>query len=312
MRAILTSGDDGMSNKEIAIALTGALSPQGLANALKALQTKGLVYRDIAPGKKISGAHASYRSTAASFEPAFVNNAAEFMLSKEAAMIHLPIATSPPVTANCLFPSAALISETKEPFRTLGDDADLGRRLRDVANRVTSAWLDYRMGSYGADSLRIVTEYEDALATYLRLFECKLQRWVPQTAREPPPRGPYSFVDPLDMVEHAHSIDWPLKKYHITEEELEQRHALFPHAGDELDRLSVKELRKLKAVVYNRRKKRIYEEYLKALVPPKTLLLLDFGLSSASLREHLGSRFVVVNSFGQEGGAGDAKIESEA
>ncbi len=302
-----------MSNKELAKALTKRLSPQGLADALKTLQAKGFIYRDIMATKKIRGAHASYKSKAASFGPVFLNSAAEFMLSKEAAMIHLPIATAPAETANCLSPSATLMVEGKEPFSALRDDKDLGRKLHDVTDRVASAWLDHRMRTYDAQSLKVVEEYEDALSTYLRLFECKLQRWAPGTAKEVP-GGSYTFADPLDLVvySHSHSIDWPLKKHLMTEEELEERHADFPDTGDALGRLSVGEFRKLKAIVYDARKKRIYEEYLKALVPPKTLLLLDFGLSSAPTREHLNSQFETVDTFGEEGNIAEIKVGSVA
>ncbi len=312
MREILKSLDRGMSNKELAKALTKRLSPQGLANALKTLQAKGFIYRDIM-ATKISGAHASYRSTAASFEPMFLNNAAEFMLSKEATMIRPSIATAPSDTANCLFPAATLMSEAKEPFLALEDDEDFGRKLRDVTDRLASAWLDYRMRTYDAQSLKIVEEYEDALSTYLRLFECKLQRWAPGAAKEVP-GGSYTFADPLDLVEnsHSHSIDWPLKKHHMTEKELEQRHADTPNASDALGRLTVGEFRKLKGIAYNERKKRIYEEYLKALVPPKTLLLLDFGLSGASVGEHLKGQIETVKAFEEEVNIGEFKVGSVA
>jgi hypothetical protein len=90
----------------------------------------------------------------------------------------------------------------------------------------------------------------------------------------------------MDMVENSHGIDWLLNKYQITEEELEKRHKDFPKAHDELGAMSTERLGKLRATLVNDRKRRIYEEYLRALALPKTAVLLDFGLSSASETKH--------------------------
>ena len=309
MREIVRSKDQGLSNKELARALTKRLSAQGLADALKVLQSKGLIFRDIMASEKISGAHASYKSTAASFEPVFLNDAAEFVLSEETARIHLSIATPRFDTANCLYPSVTLMSEAKNPFSTLRDNESFRRKLRDVVDQVITTWLDYRIKAYDQRSLKIVEEYEDALASYLRLFDCKLQRWAPKAAKEATGTR-YTFVDPLDLVESAHSVDWPLKKHQFTEEGLRQRHKDLPNADDELGRLSVEKFRKLKAIVYDETKKRAYEGYLKSLVPPKTLMLLDFGVSGESVRKHLRSQRETCNALEEEGNIGEIKIGS--
>ena len=310
LREIVRSKDRGLSNKEVASALSERLSPQGLAHALKVLQSKGLVYRDILASEKISGAHASYKSTAASFEPVFLNDAAEFILSKETATIEPSIGPSLFYTANCLYPRVRLMSEAKDPFSTLRDNEDFGRKLRDVTDLVTSTWLDYRMKTYDQRSLKIVEEYEDALASYLSIFGCKLRRWAPGAAKEVMDIH-HRFVDPFDMVGSYHSIDWPLKKYHMFEEELEWHHENFPNADDELSGLS-EQLRKLNAIVYDKRKKRVYEEYLKALVPHKTLMLLDFGVSGASLRKHAKSQEEAFDALGEEGNIGEIPFGSVA
>ncbi len=276
LRETLRSKGEGLSNKELAMALKGKLSDQGLADALKGLQSKALVYRDAMSKSKIKGAHALYKSTATSSEELFLNEVAEFVLSEETATIPLSVTPAPFATATCLYPSASLASEATDPFSALIEDEDLGRRLWDVAQCITSTWLDYRGKNYNEGSLKVVGEYEEALATYLWLFHCHLRRWAPGATNELRD-GPCNYVDPLDMVLSSHSIDWLLEKYHISEEGLERRHKNFPNTDDGLGRLGVEGLRGLKAIVFNRRKKRIYEEYLKSLVPPKTLMLLDFG-----------------------------------
>src|ERR1039457_769136 len=115
LREIVRSKDRGLSNKEIASELSERLSPQGLADALKVLQSKGLIFRDILASEKVAGAHASYKSTAASFEPVFLNDAAEFILSKETVTIEPSIGPSLFDTVHCLYPSVRLMSEAKDP-----------------------------------------------------------------------------------------------------------------------------------------------------------------------------------------------------
>ena len=132
----------------------------------------------------------------------------------------------------------------------------------------------------------MVKRYEKALATYLLLFRCQLKRWAPATSNGHPYQGSYNLVDPMDIVENSHGIDWLLIRYHITEEELEKRHKDSPKADDELGAVTTEQLGKLRATLFKGKKKRVYEEYLRALALPKTAVLLDFGLSSASWTKH--------------------------
>jgi hypothetical protein len=271
-----------VSNKELAKGLGDRLSHQGLADALKSLQAKGLIYKDAM--SKRNGAHALYKSTTVSAEAVFRNDAAEFLLSKETALTPLAL-VAPPLTSG-IYPSATLASGANSPLSNLRKNEDFGRKLWDAAQCIVSTWLDYRWRNYNVKHLTVVKRYEEALATYLLLFGCQLKRWAPAASNEPRHQGSYSLVDPLDMVENSQGIDWLLNKYHITEEELEKRHKDFPKADDELGTMSAEQLGKLRATLFNGRKRRIYEEYLRALALPKTTVLLDFGLSSASGTKH--------------------------
>lgn len=281
LREVLKSKEKGLSYNELLRVLRDRLSNQGLSDALKGLQMKSLIYRDFM--NKAKGSHAVYRSTATSFDAVYVNDMAEFLVSNDAATTKISLPASRFET-NCLYPGVTLISEARETFAVLGENHDFGTKLRDAAQHVISAWLEHKQKSYNEHSLEVVKDYEEALAKYLWLFECQMKKWTPGAVNELK-LGPYNYVDPLEMVESAGDIDWPLEKYHIDEEGLGLRKKNFPNADDELSRTSVEGLRKLKRTVYHKEKKRAYEEYLKSLIPPKTVVLMDFRLSAESARK---------------------------
>lgn len=294
LREILKS-EKGLPFNKLLMALRGRLSPQGLSDALKNLQGKSLIYRDFMT--KTKGSHALYKSTATSFDTLFTNDMAEFLVSKEAARtgISLP---APTFATSCLSPSATLVSEAREAFGVL-ENEDFGTKLWGAAQHIVSVWLEYRQRNYNDHSLKVVKEYEEALARYLWLFECQMKRWAPLAVNDLK-KGPYNYVDPLDMIEGTDNIDWPLQKYHITEEELEESHKKFPNSDSELGKLSAEELRKLKAIVYNKKKRQTYEEYLKFLIPPKTVLLLDFRLSAISAKKQITGKIESAENADEE------------
>jgi hypothetical protein len=282
LREILRSEERGVSYNVLLKTLRNRLSNQGLSDALKGLQVKSLIFRDFM--SKTKGSHAVYRSTRSSFEAVYANDVAEFLVSEGVTTSGVSLPSSKFETGS-LYPHVSLVSEVREEFAPLKENKDLGVKLRGVAQHVASAWVEYKQNHCNEHSLEVVKEYEQALAEYLWLFECQTKRWAPGAANDLK-AGRYNFLDPLDMVENAGNIDHPLRKYQIDEEHLEWRRKSFPNADDKLSRTSVEELQKLKSVVYDKEKKRTYEEYLKSLIPPKTVLLMDFRLSTESAWKH--------------------------
>lgn len=282
LREVLRSEEKGAPYNELLKRLNDRLSNQGLSDALKALQLKSLIFRDFM--SKTKGSHAVYRSTGSSFEAVYANDVAEFLVSEDATATKISLPASRFETGS-LSAHVSLLSEGKEAFASLKAGKEIGMKLLGAAQEVASAWVEYRQSHYNEHALEVVREYEQALAEYLWLFKCQMKRWAPGVVNDLK-AGPYDFFDPLDMVESAGNVDHPLRKYQIDEDRLGWRRNAFPHADDELSRMSVKGLRNLKSIVYDKEKKRGYEEYLKSLIPPKTVLLMDFRLSTESGRKH--------------------------
>lgn len=296
LREILKSEKEGASYNVLLKTLKDRLSNQGLSDALKALQVKTLIFRDFM--SKTKGSHAVYRSTRSSFEAVYVNDVAEFLVSEGAAATGVSLPSSRFETSS-LYPHVSLVSEAKEAFASLKENKDIGVKLLGAAQQVASAWVEYRQNHYNEHTLEVVKEYEQALAEYLWLFKCQTKRWAPGAVNDLK-AGPYDFVDPLDMVENAGNIDHPLQKYQIDEEHFEWRQRGFPNADDELSRMSVEGLRKLKRIVYDKEKKRAYEVYLRSLTPPKTVLLMDFRLSTVSAWKHFTGEMESREQSGEE------------
>lgn len=285
LREVLKSDKKGRSYNELLKMLKDRLSNQGLSDALKGLQMKSLIYRDFM-SSKAKGSHAVYKSTAASFGAMYANDLGEFLVSSDTSMTHVSLPPLPFATS-CFYPSVTLVSIAEESFTVLKENKEFGTELHAVAQHIVSAWLKHRQKSYNEQSLKAASEYEEALATYLRLFRCQMKRWTPNAINKLKPSH-YDYLDPLDRVESAGNIDWPLTKYHITAEELQKRREKnFPQADDDLGKTSAEDLRRLKRVVYDKEKKRAYEGYLKSLIPPKTVLLMDFGISRETARKSL-------------------------
>lgn len=281
LREILKS-EGGLSHNNLLKALTGRLSGQGLADALKSLQVKGLLYRDFM--SKTKGSHALYKSTANSFDAVYANDMAEFVASKEVMMVHVSLPTQSFETS-CLRPRVTMLTQPGEVLGRLKENEDFGKKLWGAAQHIISAWLESRQKNYNPDSLKVVKEYEEALAKYYSLFQCQMKKWAPGSANELR-ASHWNYVDPLDMIEATGNVDWPLRKYRALEEEFESLPKSFPHEEDESAKRSAAERRKLKAIVYNEKKRKMYEDYLKALIIPKTAVLMDFGVSITSARKH--------------------------
>jgi hypothetical protein len=274
LRKIMESEEKGLSYNELSRTLKGELSNQGLSDALKGLQLKDLVHRDFMGRTK--GSHAMYRSTATTTGVLYANDIADFIASRDVVADDIPTPTRLFETS-CFYPFFTMIRSPGEAFGAPEVKEDLGKKLGDAAQHIVSVWLAYRQKHYNENSLEVAREYEDAFARYLWLFACQTRKWAPGAVNEPLKKGPYTFVDTLELVESKGNLDWPLEKYQITEEEHQQRRKNFPWLDEELGKMSVKELRKLKAVVYNKKKKEMYEMYLRSLIPPRTVVLIDFG-----------------------------------
>ena len=282
LREVLKSEKRGLSYNELLKTLRNRLSNQGLSDALKGLQVKSLVYRDSTSGKA-KGSHAVYKSTAASFDAVYSNDLAEFLVSSDAGLIRVSL-PSQRFDTSCFDPSVTLVSTARETFTHAKEDKEFGAKLLAAAQHVVSMWLEHRQKRYNERSLEVVKEYEEALATYLWLFQCQLKRWAPGASNDLK-AGRYDYVDPLDMVESVGNVDWPLNKHHISADELEMRKKNFPNVNDDLSRLSAEGLGRLKRMVYDKKRKRAYEEYLKSLIPPKMAIVMDFGISAEAARK---------------------------
>jgi len=274
LRTIMESEEKGLSYNELSRALKGELSNQGLSDALKGLQLKDLVHRDFMSRTKRS--HAMYRSTATTTGVLYTNDIADFIASRDVVTEGIPTPTRLFDTP-CFHPFFTMFRGPGEAFEDPEEKEDLGKKLGDAAQHIVSVWLAYRRKHYNENSLEVVREYEDAFARYLWLFGCQTKKWAPGAANEPLKKGPYTYVDALEMVEPKGNLDWPLEKYQITEEEHQRRRKNFPRLDEELGKMSTRELRKLKAVVYNKKMKEMYEAYLRSLLPPRTVVLIDFG-----------------------------------
>jgi hypothetical protein len=296
LREVLKYEEKGISYNELLKRLTDRLSNQGLSDALKALQVKSLIFRDFM--SKTKGSHAVYRSTGTSFEAVYANDVAEFLVSVGATTTRISLPSSRFETSS-LYPHVSLVSEAREAFASLKENKELGMKVRSAGQQVASAWVEYRQNHYNEHSLEVVKEYEEALAKYLWVSKCQMKRWAPGAVNDLK-AGPYNFFDPLDMVENVGNIDHPLRKYQIDEEHMEWRQKGFPNEDDELSRMSVDGLRKLKRTVYDKEKKRTYEEYLKSLIPPKAVLLMDFRLSTESAWKHFTGEAESREQSGQE------------
>jgi len=218
-----------------------------------------------------------YKSTATTMGALYTNDVADFVASRDVVTERIPTPAQPFETP-CFYPIITMIRSPGEAFEAPEEEENLGKKLADAGRHIVSVWLAYRQKHYNESSLEVVREYEDAFARYLWLFGCQTKKWAPGAVNEHLKKGPYNYVDTLELVERKGNLDWPLQKYHITEEEHQRRHKNFPRLDDELGKMSVKELRKLKAVVHNKKKREIYEVYLRSLIPPKTVVLIDFGV----------------------------------
>jgi hypothetical protein len=286
LRKIMESEEKGLSYNELSRTLKGELSNQGLSDALKGLQLRNLVHRDFMG--RTRGSHAMYKSTATSIDALYTNDIAGFVASRDVVTEHIPTPIQLFETP-CFHPIVTMIRSPGEAFEAPEEKENLGKKLRDAAEYIVSAWLAYRQKHYNENSLEVVKEYEDAFARYLWLFACQTKKWAPGAVNEHLKKGPYTFVDTLELVERKGNLDWPLQKYHITEEEHQRRRKNFPRLDDELGPMSVKELRKVKAVVYNRKKREMYETYLRSLIPPKNLVLIDFGVLPKTGQKRIGA-----------------------
>jgi hypothetical protein len=273
----MESEEKGLSYNELLRTLRGELSNQGLSDALKGLQLKNLVHRDFMGRTK--GSHAMYRSTATTIDALYTNDIADFVASRDVVTEDIPTPIQLFETP-CFHPIVTMIKSPGEAFEAPEVKENLGKKLGDAARHIVSVWLAYSQKHYSENLLEVVREYEDALARYLWLFGCQTKKWAPGAANEHLKRGPYNYVDTLELVERKGNLDWPLQKHHITEEKHQRHHKNFPRLDDELGNMSVKELRELKAVVYNKKKRETYEVYLRSLIPPKAVVLIDFGVMS--------------------------------
>ena len=276
---IMESKEKGLSYNELLRTLKGELSNQGLSDALKGLQLKNLVHRDFMGRTK--GSHAMYKSTATTMDALYTNDIADFVASRDVVTEQIPTPIQLFDTP-CFYPIFTMFRSRGEAFEAPEEKEDLGKKLRDAAQHMVSVWLAYRRKHYNENSLEVVKEYEDAFARYLWLFGCQTKEWAPGAVNDHLKKGPYNYVDTLELVERKGNLDWPLQKYHITEEEHQRRRKNFPRLDEELGKMSVKELRKVKAVVYNKKKKEMYEVYLQSLIPPRAVVLIDFGVSTSS------------------------------
>jgi hypothetical protein len=277
LKKVMESKEKGLSYNELLRTLVGELSNQGLSDALKSLQLKNLLRRDFMTRTK--GSHAMYKTTVVSLEALYTHDVADFIVSKDVVMQHIPT----PVQAfesSCFYPSVTMIRQPGEAFEVPEENENFGKRLWDAAQHMVSVWLTYRQKHYNENSIKVIREYEVAFARYLWLFSCQTKKWAPGADNTHLKGGPYNYVDPLELVQRKGNLDWPLKKYRITEEELKLRHNNFPQ-DDELGRVSIVGLRKLKAVVYNKEMREMYEVYLRSLIPPKAVVLIDFGVSTS-------------------------------
>ena len=276
LRKIMESKEKGLSYNELSRTLKGELSNQGLSDALKGLQLKNLLHRDFMGRTK--GSHAMYRSTATTMGALYVNDIADFIASRDVVTEWIP---SPPPTqllnTPCFYPFFRMFRSPGDAFDVPEEKESLGKKLQDAAQHIASVWLAHRQKHYNENSLEVVREYEDALARYLWLSGCQTKKWAPGAINEPLKNGPYTYVDTLDLVGQKGNLDWPLEHNQITEEVLQWRSKNLPGLDDELGKMSVRELRKLRAVVYNKKKKEMYEVYLRSLLPPRTVVLIDFG-----------------------------------
>ena len=309
LREVLKSEKKGLSYNELLKMLRNRLSNQGLSDALKSLQVKSLVYRDFTSGKA-KGSHAVYKSTAASFDAVYANDLAEFLVSSDAGLIRVSL-PSQRFDTSCFDPSVTLVSTAKETFAHAKEDKEFGAKLLAAAQHVVSMWLEHRQKRYNEQSLKVVAEYEEALATYLWLFQCQMKKWAPGASNDLKAGG-YDYVDPLDRVESAGSIDWPLDKYHITADELEMRKKNFPNVNDDLSRLSAEGLGKLRKLVNDKKRKRVYEEYLRSLIPPKIAMVMDFGISGEAARKSFTGEAESRDSPGEESESFDGIVSRSA
>jgi len=288
LRKIMESEEKGLSYKELSRTLKGELSNQGLSDALKGLQLKSLVHRDFMG--RTRGSHAMYRSTATTLGALYTNEMADFIASRDVVTegIDPPTQLLDTPSSYPFYPSFTMIRSPGEAFAALEEKENLGKKLSDAAEYMISVWLASRQKRYNENSLEVVKEYEDAYGRYLWLFGCQMKKWAPGAVNEPLKKGPYTFVDPLSSVLGRGNLDWPLEKYQITEEEHQRNRKNFPWVDNELGPMSVEELRKIKAVVYNKKKREMYEAYLRFLMPPKTVVLIDFGLRPTTGQKRSG------------------------